>query len=244
MSDQNNQLEIDFDAIDKYIAEETTIPVDGTELLEGTSLLHFKSVLNKKPPKTFLKKNEFYGNLYMPLEVSERILSALFKSYSWNFSCPPVVEEGNIIFCVTLTVVNPITEEKETFIGTSAVPIKPVNGTTRDIHPHIPAAKSYAMMNACKHIGRLFRAENDNITKIFDTYFEDKMKEPELSKEADRLIRLINKATKVSEVQKYNDRLIDLKQTDKITGDEYNVIISTIEERYKFIKYSGAIPKQ
>jgi hypothetical protein len=160
-------------------------------------LLHFKSILNKKPPKTFLKKNEFYGNMYMPLEISERILSSIYLSHSWNFSCPPVVEEGNIIFCITLTVVNPITKKEETFIGTSAVPIKPVNGTLRDIHPHIPAAKSFAMMNACKHIGRLFRAENDNITKVFDTYFEDKMKEPELSPEEDRMIRLIGEMESV-----------------------------------------------
>lgn len=202
----NNQLEIDFTKVDEYVNKELI----GSSA-QDNKLYQFKNILNKKPPKSFLKKNEFYGNLYIPLEVSERVLSALFVSHSWNFSCPPVVEEGNIIFCVTLTVVNPVTEREETFIGTSAVPIKPVNGTMRDIHPHIPAAKSYAMMNACKHIGRIFRAENDNITNIFNTYFEDKMKEPELSPEEDRMIRLINKKTSIQGLEGITKQVNSLK---------------------------------
>jgi hypothetical protein len=99
--------------------------------------------------------------MYIPIEIIERMLSALFLSYSFKMNIPPIIEEGNIIFFMDVVVINPITNEKETFTGTSAVPIKPVHGQLRDIHPHIPAAKTYAIMNACKHIGRLFRAEND-----------------------------------------------------------------------------------
>lgn len=192
----SDQLEMDFNAIDKEIAKvkETKDPnVGGTDI--ETRLLHHKAMLNQKPPKSFLKKNPFYGNDYIPLEILERMLNAIFDTYHPKFSFAPVVEEGNIMFFMDVVVTNPITKQIETYPGVSAVPIKPLNGTLRDIHPHIPAAKSFAIMNACKHIGRLFRAENDKATEIFNTYFEDKIEEKvKISPEDDRIIRMINSA--------------------------------------------------
>jgi hypothetical protein len=192
----NDQLEMDFDAIDKEIAKfkETKNPdVGGTDV--ETRLLHHKAMLNQKPPAKFLKKNPFYGNDYIPIEILERMLNAIFDTYHPEFAFAPTTEEGNILFYMNVVVTNPVTKQIERYPGVSAVPIKPLNGTLRDIHPHIPAAKSFAIMNACKHIGRLFRAENDKVTEIFDTYFEDKIEEKQkLSPEDDRIIRMINGA--------------------------------------------------
>ena len=173
---KKDQLEIDFKDIEKDVevfkAKRKTTKKD-IEL----ALLKFKEILNTPPPKSFLKKNPFYGNDYLPEEVIERMLSALYTSYSFKFSFQPIVAEGNIIFFVDVILTNPVTGLIETYPGTSAVPIMPANGTLRDVHPHIPAAKTFAIMNACKHIGRLFRGENKDVTNIFSSYFTDKIKE-------------------------------------------------------------------
>lgn len=195
------QLEIDFSVIDKEIAEITK--KENCAIDEKEALLNFKAILNKKPTKAMLKKNSFYGNMYIPLEISERVLSALFISYSFIMRIPPTIEDGNIIFYMDTDLIHPITNEKITYTGVSSVPIKPINGTLRDSHPHIPAAKSFAIMNSIKHIGRLFRAENDNITNIFDTYFDKPEEKVEVSEE--------DKAK--SELKKRFLTMIDVKLT-------------------------------
>jgi len=221
-----NQLEIDFDAVDKEMVSITK--ADGARSLGELTLDRHKETLNKKPPSSFLKKNSFYGNLYIPIEIIERMLSAIFLSYSFKINIPPTVEEGNIIFYVDVIVQNPCTSEFETYTGVSAVPIKPVNGTLRDIHPHIPAAKSFAIMNACKHIGRLFRAENDDITNIFNTYFEDKKKAPTLSVEEQARKNMKNRLKKMISHSKTKESLLEKKKTimdfsDKEVIDLYEV---------------------
>ena len=220
----NKQIEIDFDAIDKEIATITKKTKAKTSTVEG-DLKAFKAILNKKPTANMLKKNSFYGNMYIPIEIIERMLSALYLSYNFVMTMPPTVEEGNIIFYIDVILKHPVTGSTETFTGVSAVPIKPVNGTLRDIHPHIPAAKSFAIMNACKHIGRLFRAENDNITNIFDSYFDDKP-QPEPSKEDQakahlktRLLKMINASKTITSLRKKEKQIAELK--DKEVAEAY-----------------------
>ena len=212
---KKDQLEIDFKDIEKDVevfkAKRKTTKKD-IEL----ALLKFKEILNNPPPKSFLKKNPFYGNDYLPEEVIERMLSALYTSYSFKFSFQPIVAEGNIIFFVDVILTNPVTGLIETYPGTSAVPIMPANGTLRDVHPHIPAAKTFAIMNACKHIGRLFRGENKDVTNIFSSYFTDKIKEV-LSEDdkakahvKTRLLKMI-KAKKTREsLEKISEDVMDL----------------------------------
>ena len=177
---KGDQIELSFEDIEaevKKTIKKKTKPKSSKLTQKEHNLLEFKAVLNKVPPSKFLKTNEFYGNKYIPIEIIERMLSAIYESYQFIVRIPPVVEQGNIIFMVDIILVNPITKQEEVFTGVSATPIMPKNGGITDIHPHVPAAKSFAIMNGCKHIGRLFRGENDNITNIFNTYFEDKVKE-------------------------------------------------------------------
>lgn len=218
------QIEIDFSEIEKEvvkISKKKKKPTVSNLSQYDYDLLEHKKKLNQKPPDSFLKTNSFYGNKYVPIEISERILSALFDSYSFVVNIPPIVEEGNIIFFVNVIVKNPVTKEFETYTGTSSVPIKPINGTLRDIHPHIPAAKTFAIMNGCKHIGRLFRAENDDITNIFDSFFEKKQKEVPAEDKAKgylkkRLFKMIsNSKTKTSLKGK-------LKKIKELNDDEVN----------------------
>ncbi|MHA2009954.1 MAG: hypothetical protein ACW980_21785 [Promethearchaeota archaeon] len=213
----NEQLLIDFDKVDKQI-DVLTKQVSTSSSSDNDKLLLHKATLNKVPPKSFLKKNTFYGNMYIPIEIIERMLSALFLSYSFKMNIPPIIEEGNIIFFMDVVVINPITNEKETFTGTSAVPIKPVHGQLRDIHPHIPAAKTYAIMNACKHIGRLFRAENDNITKVFDSYFDNKVKEKKGDVARDnmqrRLLKMIENKKTLQSLKKLSSEVVEFNDSD------------------------------
>lgn len=212
----NEQLEIDFSVVEKEIAKIIKKPKNHKSTVEN-DLRAFKAVLNKKPTDVMLKKNSFYGNMYIPQEIIERMLSALYLSYNFVITTPPIIAEGNIIFMIDVILKHPVTGSVETFSGVSAVPIMPVNGTIRDIHPHIPAAKTFAIMNACKHIGRLFRAENDDITKVFDTYFEDKEEKPELSvvekeklEEKERLLEMINNKKNKESLIKLSKAVRDL----------------------------------
>ena len=145
------QLEIDFSVIDKDIAVIVEKPKKHAQHKPPTveeDLKAFKAILNRKPTDAMLKTNSFYGNKYIPIEVIERMLSALYLSYNFEMVIPPTVEEGNIIFYINVILKHPITGSTETYTGVSAVPIKPINGTLRDIHPHIPAAKSFAIAQA------------------------------------------------------------------------------------------------
>lgn len=235
----NEQLEIDFDKVDKEIVEITkkkTTRAQHKRTVEG-DLMEFKAKLNQKPPKSFLKKNSFYGNMYIPIEIVERMLSALYLSYNFVMNIPPTVEEGNIIFYIDVIVKHPVTGSTETYTGVSAVPIKPVNGTMRDVHPHIPAAKSYAIMNACKHIGRLFRAENDDITKVFDTYFEKKIELSDEEKAKDnlgrRLLKMIQAADSFAKLKKLDDDVTSFCQhkSDLYVGVAYNEKLAELKKK-------------
>jgi hypothetical protein len=222
------QVVINFDEVDKEISGIVSEKKKTTSVKDD--LLNHKATLNKVPPKSFLKKNSFYGNMYIPIEIIERMLSALFLSYSFKMNIPPIVEEGNIIFFIDVEVKNPVTKEVETYAGTSAVPIKPAHGQLRDIHPHIPAAKSFAIMNACKHIGRLFRAENDDITKVFDSYFENKKEEVSEEDKArqnlkNRLIKMINNKKSIPSLLKMED---DVK---KLEDDEVWVLYNEVHSK-------------
>lgn len=179
------------------------------------ALLEHKRVINQLPPKSFILKNKNYGNDYIPLEILEMALRAIFLTYEPRINQAPFVVEGNIMFFVDVVVTNPATLEKETYTGVSAVPIMPEDGKITDVHPHIPAGYSFAIMNACKHIGRLFRAENSDVTKIFDSYFEDKQKKKDpkiIAKEnmKRRLLEMIAKSETVKSLDKKWDQVFKL----------------------------------
>lgn len=180
------------------------------------NLLEFKRIINQLPPKSFLKWNTNYENHYIPLQILEMMLRSIYISYEPIIKKDPIVVEGNIIFFVDVVVKNPITNAKETYTGASAIPIMPKAGTVTDIHPHIPAGVSFAIMNACKHIGRLFRAENDDCTKVFDTYFQDKQKEIKTPDDnmKDRLLKVIKASKTIKSLERKGANVKALGDSD------------------------------
>ena len=235
----SEQLEL-FKGVEKEVIKITkkrnryknsAIPEDEYELLE------FKRIINQKPPDKFLLVNQNYGNKYIPLQVLEMMLRSIYISYEVEMVKDPIITHDNICFFINVIVKNPVTKEKEIYTGASAIPLMPVDGKITDIHPRIPAGVSFAIMNACKHIGRLFRADNDDVTKVFDSYFEKKQvkkKNPLIEKKEElkkRLLEMIAVSTtteslakKEKEVKKlaakevtdaYYDKERELKEIEK-----------------------------
>lgn len=214
------QLEL-FKGVEKEIKKVTKSKkkrsdskIDDTEW----KMLEFKRILNQRPPKSVLKKNPNYGNQYIPLQLIEIMLNCIFKSYEIVAAHPPAFAEGNIIFGINLIVVHPITGERLTYYGTSAVPVTPKGGQIGDVHYHLPAAKSYAIMNAAKHIGQIFRAESDDYTKVFESYFEKKQEK--LDPAVERVIQFIDKAKNKTALTKLKKDVDKVKS--KAANDAYD----------------------
>lgn len=201
----NKQLEINFEEeVNNLIASEekpSSLNISDKEW----KLLEFKRKINQRPTENLIKTNQNYGNRYIPLQVIEIMLNAIFESVQYIVPFQPSFVEGNIIFTIIVRVKHPVTGDWLDYTGTSAVPIHTANGHIRDIHSNLPAGKSYAIMNAVKHIGQLFRAESDDYTRVLDSYFEDKQEEAK-SPEEDRILRMIEAADTLEKLNKLGDK--------------------------------------
>lgn len=212
-----NQLDL-FEQVENEVKKITSVRKkrkDSQRTDEEHKLLEFNRVLNQRPPNKLIKENPHFKSKYIPLQVVEIMLKAIFGSFQIEVAHTPVISEGNIIFGINLIITHPITKERLSYYGVSAVPVLPANGSIQDVHPHLPAAKSYAIMNASKHIGQLFRAEADDYTKVFDTYFEDKINEKKKKDPlAHRLITLISNAKSKKTLENYRKDVEDLSDIE------------------------------
>lgn len=211
-------LEIDFTEVDKEINTISTLEKKHS-LNQDKDLLKLKSVLNQKPPKSFIRRNDYYGNDYIPIQIIERALVAIFDTYEPIMRIPPIVHGSWIIFMMDIVVTNPITKLKETYSGVADIPLMPKSQIETDMHSHTPAGPSFALMNAAKHIGRLFRAENDDCTKIFDTYFEGKIESINSSgivysknPATERMLLMIEKSIDLSALEKLKNNITEETQ--------------------------------
>ena len=227
---KNKQLDL-FEQVENEVKKITTQRKkrkDSNRTDEEHKLLEFNRVLNQRPPTKLIKENPHFKSKYIPLQVVEIMLKAIFGSFQVSVAHTPVISEGNIIFGINLILIHPITKEKLSYYGVSAVPVLPANGSIQDVHPHLPAAKSYAIMNASKHIGQLFRAEADDYTKVFDTYFEDKMNEKKKANPiVDRLLKMIAAAKSKKTLEKYRKDVEELGDIE---------VSAAFEDKFKNLK--------
>ena len=227
---KNKQLDL-FEQVENEVKKITTQRKkrkDSNRTDEEHKLLEFNRVLNQRPPTKLIKENPHFKSKYIPLQVVEIMLKAIFGSFQVSVAHTPVISEGNIIFGINLILIHPITKEKLSYYGVSAVPVLPANGSIQDVHPHLPAAKSYAIMNASKHIGQLFRAEADDYTKVFDTYFEDKMNEKKKANPiVDRLLKMIAAAKSKTTLEKYRKDVEELGDIE---------VSAAFEDKFKNLK--------
>lgn len=200
------QLEFDFSAIEKEIKKKVKNkkkPKSSTLTDEDFALLEFKRVLNQEPPSKLLKKNKQYGNKYIPLQVVEQMLSAIFTAHSIIIPFAPQLMEGQILTVVHLKLLHPVLKEWITYSGMSSVPlIAAEQETMKWNHRNIPASKGWAILNAAKDIGQIFRAEKDDFTDVMRPYFEEKIESSALSKEDEAKTELKGRLFKMIEASK------------------------------------------
>lgn len=157
-------------------------------------MLEHKRVINQSPPEKLLKKNEQYGNKFLPLQIVEQMLLALYDHYEVTIPFQPQYIEGQLLYHVTLTVHHPISKQKLSYSGTASVPLIPASGDFKWNHRNIPGAESFAILNAAKKIGQIFRAEHDDHSDVMKDYFEKKQIssiDSALENEKRRMLKLI-----------------------------------------------------
>lgn len=125
----------------------------------------FNQLLNIQPKQDWIKENKYAGNSkYMPIGVVETLMQKLFKKYRVE-----VLREGAMFNAVYVAVRihywDGIANDWNFHDGVGAVQLQTKQGTSpadmQNINNNavmmaLPMAKSYAIKDACEHIGRLF----------------------------------------------------------------------------------------
>tara|TARA_R110000803_G_scaffold16197_1_gene44423 strand:- start:1563 stop:2198 length:636 start_codon:yes stop_codon:yes gene_type:complete len=141
----------------------------------GSKDAQFKSynkMINTPPPSSLLLKNPSFGNKYIPVETLEQMFVAIYLAHQIVIPFPQVLVEGQILTVVDLKLYHPVLNQWLTFSGSSCVPLISAEKDFKYNHKNIPAGKSYAIINAAKEIGPLFRAEGHNYSKVMSAYFD------------------------------------------------------------------------
>lgn len=158
----------------------------------------FLQVVNASPPGQFIKKHPMASGVnYIPIDKIEMMMTKIFQS--WYVE---ILREGQILNSVYVAVrVNykhPISGEWLHQDGIGAVPIQVDKGENASnlsaikanaITLGLPSAKSYAIKDACEHIGKLFgRDLNRKDTMAFTPSYatEENINEVEAKKQAIR----------------------------------------------------------
>lgn len=166
------------------------IPTDSEGVPKYTSIMSFKSLINKSPSKTWIKQNPYSQNAkYLPIRIVEELLSEIFPFSQIEQQGEPKILGNSVVISVNLKVYNPILGEWLNYAGVGAVPIelekpkfdKQGNQTggarnnidferinSKGMHKGVPAALSFAVNNAAKKIGRLFGSHLNSEETIFN----------------------------------------------------------------------------
>lgn len=220
------QLEIDFSVVAKEVKKITKkrARTKASKLTnEEHALLEFKRILNKEAPKKLIRTNREYGNKYIPLQVVEQMLSALFTAYSIVIPFAPVLMEGQVLTVIHLKVLHPILKgEWITYSGLSCVPL--IAAESQNMiwnHRNVPGGKGFAILNAAKEIGPLFRAEKDDFTDIMRPYFDKEKVDTEDEARANmkrRLLKMIEASKTTKSLKNKSKAIKELDDGEVITA--------------------------
>lgn len=127
----------------------------------------FNTLLNQKPPQSWLKKHPFINggkHEYLPIERIELMLTQIFQQWSVRVnSFNPLFNA--VAVHVTLRVNNPLTGEWIEQDGLGAAPIQTNAGASAAdlsqikndaVMKALPTAESYAIKDAAEKLGKLF----------------------------------------------------------------------------------------
>jgi hypothetical protein len=178
----------------------------------------FNLLLNCEPKKEWIKVNKFAGNSnYLPIGVVETLMQKIFKKHRIE-----VLREGVMFNAVNVTVRvhywDGIGNEWTYHDGVGAVQLQTKQGASpselQNINNNavmmaLPMAKSYAIKDACEHIGKLFGRDLNRLDYL--TFEADKSMSIDSinnKKEYNRILLHINNATTIEsleEVKQYSD---------------------------------------
>lgn len=161
------------------------------------ALLEFNRLLNNAPKPGLIKVNDKTGGKpvkYLPIRVVESLLRSYFGAYQVEMIGNPHIIGNSVVVSVHLKVFHPVLNQWLTYAGTGAVAIE-LQATKKDNHGHViregarhaldfeklnpmalhknvPAAKSFAVSNAAKQIGKIFGSDlnNDELSEIYNIY--------------------------------------------------------------------------
>lgn len=137
-----------------------------TEIKECQDVYLFAKSMDKDPHPQWVRTNRYSNNAkYIPIRLVEQLLRTYFGTYQTEMIGQPVVIGNSVVVSVHLKVFHPILKEWLTYAGTGAVPIEVQKDAqplefekinSKALHKNVPAAKSYAVSNAAKSIGKIF----------------------------------------------------------------------------------------
>lgn len=146
----------------------------------------FLKIVNIEPPKGLVKKQPMTNTEYMPIESIEWLLTKIFQK--WRVE---VLDTKLLLNSVTTTVrvhyLHPISGEWEWQDGVGAMKVQVDKGSNASnlqaikpdaIQMSLPASKSFAIKDACDHIGKVFgRDLNRKSAQAFDPSYTQEGKE-------------------------------------------------------------------
>lgn len=217
------QLELEFSVIEKEIkakVKKKTRRKDSRISQKEFDMLDFKRIINLDPPVKLIRNNKEYKSKSLPIQVVEQMLNAIYTAYQVKNLKEQHIE-GQIITTLEVVVLHPVLNEWLSYAGVSCVPLISANQENHKYnHANIPAGKSYAIVNAVKNIGQIFRAEKDTYADVMKDYFVTKLEGSEVKKDDSARKELIKRISKMIKQSKSKEFLATLLGEVQIINDE------------------------
>jgi hypothetical protein len=175
----------------------------------------FNQLLNLQPKADWIKENKYAGNSkYIPIGVVETLLQKLFKKVKIE-----VLREGVMFNAISVTVRvhywDGISNEWNFHDGVGAAQLQTKQGSSpadlaninnNAVMMALPMAKSYAIKDACEHIGRLFgRDLNRKDYMEFESDKSMSVDNVNISKEIARISKHISESKTMQELEEVKD---------------------------------------
>lgn len=153
-----------------------------SDVIELKNLKKFNEYLNMTPKKEWIKENKHSNNAkYLPIRIVENLLRSIYGVYQIEMVGNPHIIGNSVVVSVHLKVYHPILKQWITLAGIGAVPMELEQGSNplqfeklkpKALHKNVPAAKSFAVSNAAKSLGKIFGSDlnNDEISEIINVY--------------------------------------------------------------------------
>lgn len=168
--------------------------------------MEFLKFLNVSPKKEWIKYHPISKVAYIPIGIIETMMQRIFGEIRVEVLDHKQIA-NSITVCVRVHYKSPVTDEWKFQDGLGAAPIQIKKESqsavdfsmmqTNAIQLALPAAKSYAIKDACEHIGALFgrditRKETLVYTELYQDTVKDKIRE-DMKKDGPPISDILNK---------------------------------------------------